>query len=890
MTSWHDRDAALLAQELSTDTERGLSESEARRRLREIGENALPESATATWPQLLRRQFADLLIWILAGAALLSLAIGEWLDAVTIASILVLNGALGFVQEWRAEQALAALRQMLTATCTVIRSGSEAVRPTTELVPGDVVILAPGDQVPADLRLLEARGVCIDESALTGESAPVEKTPRAVSSETPLAERRSMAWMGTAVSEGRARGVVVATGLRTEFGRIAELTESVDRAPTPLQRAFADLGRRLGFLGLAVAGAVAVTGALLGQDWILMMMTGISLAVAVVPEGLPAVVTVTLGLGVRAMARRRALLRRLAAAETLGSASVICTDKTGTLTQNEMTLREVWLAAGSVVATGSGYDPAGHWESDGARLDLDKRPDLQALLETGLRCNHAHLRRKGEDWFAIGEPTEVALVVGAYKAWLDPEACGDIELELPFSSSRKCMSVVEKTPERSWVHHKGAPELVLERCTQIQDGESTRRLTPDDLERATQAYRALASRGLRALALARRELETAPAAESELEQGLTFLGLVGILDPPRPEVPAAIATARAAGVRVIMITGDSPETATAIAERIGLSPGKVVTGTDVDQMDAPALSELLEGEVLFARTTPEHKLLIVEQLQAAGNVVAMTGDGVNDAPALKRADIGIAMGRRGTDVAKSASELVLTDDNFASIVSAIEEGRRQFDNIQKFVVSLLSSNAGEVIAIFGCLILGAPLILIPVQILWVNLVTDGVSAIALGMEPPEPGVMSRPPRDPKAGILSGPARLQIAWLGLFAGALTLGVFMLEQLNGGALIHARTLAFSLLVWLEQVNALNFRSLRTSLFQMPWASNPTLLVAIALMMGLQVVAVHVPPVQAALGTTDLSLGDWVLVAVAGASIVVVGEGIKLGLRRTEARRGL
>ncbi|MDY6990492.1 MAG: HAD-IC family P-type ATPase, partial [Thermodesulfobacteriota bacterium] len=718
MPAWHSLDAEAAITRLHTDFGQGLSTQEAALRLQHYGPNTLETRGKAPWYALLARQFVDVLIFILLAAAVISVAVGEMADAVTIMVIVLLNGALGFVQEWKAERAIEALQRMLAPRCKVMRNGQEQTVDAKELVPGDIVMLEIGDRVPGDLRLLETLDLKVDESSLTGESESISKDIAPVNEETPLAERLSVAWMGTAVTNGRARGVVTATGMATEFGRIARLTQTIGREVTPLQRKLAVLGKQLGIFSIAISVVVAVSGWLLGKPLVEMFMTGVSLAVAVVPEGLPAVVTITLALGVRSMVRRRALLRRLQAAETLGSVSVICTDKTGTLTQNEMTVTHIWLPAGEIEVTGIGYDPRGHFHEQGQQLNHRQRSDLLAVLETGLRCNHARIAKDDRGWYQIGEPTEAALVVAAYKAQLHLEERPQTVSEFPFNSRRKRMTVIQHLPKALIAHVKGAPEVILERCSRIRRGITEREMTEADLRAATSAYQALAEGGLRTLALARRSLPEGIALnEVQIEQGLTLLGIVGIIDPPHPEVPEAVRLARSAGIRSIMITGDAPATALSIARSIGLRVKRAIRGRELKAMNDNILRRALQKEVLFARTTPEDKLRIVSVLKKMGHVVGMTGDGVNDAPALKKADIGIAMGLRGTDVAKGASDMILTDDNFASIIRAVEEGRRQYDNIQKFVRYLLSSNMGEVLAIFVNILLGGPLILLPVQIL-----------------------------------------------------------------------------------------------------------------------------------------------------------------------------
>ncbi|MDH3583814.1 MAG: HAD-IC family P-type ATPase [Phycisphaerae bacterium] len=889
--AWHAVEGPEVVKRLETSLDTGLASREAADRLREHGPNTLQTDGRTPWPRVLLRQFVDVLILILVLAAAISMAIGEVTDALAILAIVVLNGLLGFAQEWKAERALQALRRMLSPRCTVLRDQVEQRIDASDLVPGDIVLLETGDCVPADLRLLESVNLRLDESILTGESASVAKGTSAVADDAPLAERGGIAWMGTAVTNGRARGVAVGTGPTTEFGRIAALTQSIEREITPLQKQLARLGRRLGYLALAVSALVLVAGVLSAKPPLDMFMTAISLAVAVVPEGLPAVVTITLALGIRAMARRRALLRRLVAAETLGSATVICTDKTGTLTENQMTVQQVWLPTGVVEATGVGYDPRGHFEADHHKIDVRDRPELLALLETGLACNHARLQHHGEQWSALGEPTEAALVTAAGKAWLEPPEHPQAVSEFSFNSDRKRMTVVQREAGGLVAHVKGAPEVILERCTHVQDATGSRAIHDRDRVAAEEATAAMASRGLRTLALARRDLDASePLSADGVERDLTLLGVVGIIDPPRPEVPGAMAMARAAGIRVIMITGDASATALAIARRIGLPATRAVSGQDLDAMDEAQLAAVVgDRGVVFARTTPEHKLRLVGLLQAQGEVVGMTGDGVNDAPALKKADIGIAMGGRGTDVARGAADLVLTDDNFASIISAVEEGRRQFDNIQKFLRNLVSSNIGEVTAIFCNILLGGPLIFLPAHLLWINLATDGLTSLALGVEPVEADTMERPPRRQEAPMLDRADGWVILAQGVYIGLATLWLFNHVLQAGGpdALERARTVAFCGIVVGELINAWNYRALRSPLARVGWFSNPWLSGAWVASFALQLGAVYLPFMQVAFHTIPLGWADWGLIVAVTAPVFLVTETWKLWRWRGSTR---
>ena len=877
-------EAARVLVEKVVDPNAGLSAQDVKHRLEQFGPNELPQKEETTSWQILLRQFKDVLIGILFIAAIVSFLVGETTDSLAILAIIVLNAVLGFVQEWKAEQALAALRNMLSPQCEVIRDKREQTIPADELVPGDIVIVETGSRVPADLRLLESVELKVDESALTGESLAVNKAVEPVDDVAPLAERTSMLWTGTTATNGRAKGVVVATGAATEFGRIAELTSAVSLDPTPLQRKLAKLGRQLGTMAIVVSALVFLVGWLSGKPLIEMFLTSVSLAVAVVPEGLPAVVTLTMALGIRAMVRRKALLRRLQAAEGLGAATVICTDKTGTLTQNEMTVSKIWLPTDEIEVTGVGYDPAGHFEQNGQRVDYRKRADLRHLLKAAMHCTHATISKEptgtGDDsvWVPHGEPTETALVVAGYKAWLPTKKPPLVE-EYAFNSDRKRMSVVERNGSDLIAFTKGAPDVLLERCTYIKEGDSRRPLTAEDRLRVEDALRRFAQNGLRTLAIAEHPLEGPKLDVETVEHELTLLGVVGMLDPPRAQVPQAVALAKAAGIRIVMITGDSADTGLAIANQVGIDTSTAITGSELSKMSDDDLLTTLQQDVVFARTAPEHKLRIVRLLQDNGEVAAMTGDGVNDAPALKKADVGIAMGKRGTDVAKNAADIVLTDDNFSSIVGAVEEGRRQYDNIQKFVRYLLSSNTGEIIAIAGNIMLGGPLILLPVQILWMNLVTDGITAVALGLEPAERTVMQRPPRDPKAKILDRAGFTWIATLGLYMGGVCLFLFNWYRGSEGVdLLRAQTVAFTGLIVVEKANVLNFRSLRDSLFSVNPLSNVWVYVAMISMVMLQVAAVHVSLLQKWLHTTAMTWQDWGIVLLLALPVLVIGEALK------------
>ncbi|PTX53820.1 Ca2+-transporting ATPase [Litoreibacter ponti] len=843
-----------------TSLQTGLTATDVAAARRTHGWNELPKAKQAGPLRVLLRQFSSFLVLILIIAAAVALALGERIDALTIGLVVLLNAGLGFVQEWKAETALSALREMLSPQALVLRDGREQVIAARDIVPGDILILAPGTKISADATLRRAAELSVDESVLTGESVPIAK------------EEEMEVFAGTSVTSGRAEAQVTATGAATEFGKIAHLTGSVGTKTTNLQNKLGHLARQLGIAALLVAAGVAGLGILLGRDLNEMVMTGLSLSVAMVPEGLPAVVTITLALGATAMVRQNALARRLQAVETLGAASVICTDKTGTLTENKMTATRIWTLDRQYEVTGTGYDPAGHIAWQGQRVRAADDAVLGAVLKTGLYCSHAHLTRDGDTWHMVGAPTEGALITLGYKGWCDLPEERNLLAELPFSSARKRMSVLYQSETTAEILTKGAPERVLEVCTHIMTQDGIRPLTDTERGSVEDAYTQLAEKGLRVMGFASRS-----ATDHQIsEKDMTFLGLVGLIDPPRAEVRDAIAMARSAGIRVVMITGDSPITAKAIAGQLSLSITQQLTGAELDALDEAQLEAVLQGDILFARTKPEQKMRIVSALQAQGQIVAMTGDGVNDAPALKQADIGVSMGIRGTDVARDASDLVLLDDNFATIVRAIGEGRRQFANVQKFVRYLLSSNAGEVIALVINIAVGGPLVFLATQILWMNLVTDGVTAVALGLEKSEPDQMQAPPRDKETPILGVSGIVTILVLGSYTGLASLWIFFHLMDQGVEL--ARTTAFTAMVVFEKVSVFAFRSLHLTCWRIGWFSNPFLLGALVVTLGAQVLAVYWPPLQVLLHTVPIGLNEWMFIGAFALPILVAPEVLK------------
>ncbi len=755
--SWHTltEDEAFARLESERN---GLLAAQAVERRLQYGSNELQAAHRVSAWEILLEQFKNVLILILLGATALSLLLGHGTESVIIAVIVLFAVLLGFVQEYRAERAIDALREMAAPAATVLREGIEVRIPARELVPGDVIILHTGDRAPADARLVEAVNLQLEEAALTGESVPVEKHTRALSgADIPVGDRRNMVYAGTAVTYGRGRALVVATGMQTEFGKIAQMLHAVESGRTPLQQNLDRVGTVLARATFVVVAIIVALGLLRGQPFVEMFLFGIALAVAVVPEALPAVVTISLAIGVQKMVKRHALIRRLPAVETLGSTSVICSDKTGTLTKDEMTVRRIYCAGRVFDVSGAGYAPVGEFSSENGKR-LGPTPAIQRMLIAAVQASDALLVKDAEGrWDIKGDPTEGALIVAAAKAGLQKELLDSSYPrvdEIPFTSETKRMTTLHRTGDSLTAYAKGAPEVILDACDFVLTDEGSRVLDVAGREQILHQAQAMASAALRVLAIAYKP----DAAPETAERGMTFLGLTGMIDPPRPEAKAAIRVCIDAGIRPVMITGDHPVTAQAVARELGLlsNGGRILSGPELEGMSAEELERQVEDVSVYARVSPAHKLRVVKALQSHGHVAAMTGDGVNDAPALKKADIGIAMGVTGTDVSKEAAAMTLTDDNFASIVAAVEEGRGVFGNIKKYLMYLLSSNIGEIGLMAGSALLGMPLPLTAVQILYVNLATDGLPALALSMDPPEKDLMKRKPRDPRAGIFTRP--------------------------------------------------------------------------------------------------------------------------------------
>jgi Ca2+-transporting ATPase len=910
---------------LHVDVRSGLGHSEAERRLERYGRNELAEEKPVPGWRKFLAQFANALVVLLMVAGLVSA--GLWFyerdaslpyEALAIFAIVLLNAILGYVQQARAEQAVAALRDMSAAHANVIRDGQRQTIAAAELVPGDIILIEEGDTIPADARLIQSVALQTAEAALTGESLPVEKATARIPDEVGLGGRSNMVFSGTAATYGRGRAVVTATGMRTEMGRIAGMLKHAPDETTPLQR---ELDRVGGLLGAAViATAVAMIATILLVEDVRgfpalfdVLILGVALAVAAVPEGLPAVVTAVLALGVQRMAKRNAIVRHLAAVETLGSANVIASDKTGTLTKNEMTVRVVVTASGRVTFTGTGYAPDGEVSCDGGKpIEGTLRPELVRALTVADRANNAVLQERGGRWTVQGDPTEGALIVAARKAGLEQEAL-DARFtrvgEVPFSSERKLMSTVHTDAERERLLAltKGAADVLLTRCSHELHGQQARLLTPERRAEVLACNDELAGGALRTLGVAFRSLpkdaNDGGGFDEAVEHDLVFLGLIGMIDPPRAEAKEAVARARRAGIRPIMITGDHPKTAAVIAAELGVAAdGRAVTGAQLAEMADAALDATVREVSVYARVNPEHKLRIVQALQREGLTVAMTGDGVNDAPALKTADIGIAMGITGTDVSKEAADMVLADDNFASIVAAIEEGRAIFANIRKFLRYLLSSNIGEVMTMFFGVLLagviglsategGIVLPLLATQILWINLVTDGAPALALGVDPPDPTIMSDPPRPKGEGVLTRRMWRGILLVGAVMAVGTLIVLDASLPGGliqgtGTMRYAQTMAFTTLVLFQLFNVFNARSDERSAFEDAFI-NPWLWAAVGLSLLLHAAVLYVPVLQEAFSTTGLSAGDWLVCTAVASSVLWVRELSKLVARVSERR---
>ncbi len=933
---WHSRPIEEVAKQLKTELNSGLSSDEATARLTKVGHNELRERPAVPYWKKVVAQLNSFVVILLIVASIVSALLGDTVEAVVIMLIVVLNAILGVVQESRAEAALAALKKMAAPDANVVRDGHRQRIPARDLVPGDVVWLEAGNFIPADLRLVESVNLKVEEAALTGESLPVTKHASAlVEAGKPIGDRKNAAYMSTMVTYGRGQGVVVATGMQTQIGLIAEMIQSFEEEPTPLQHKLDQLGKMLSIAALVICGlvfAVAALRALSGDmsfetetggaaanPFVEAFLIAVSLAIAAVPEGLPAVVTISLALGMREMIKRHALIRKLSAVETLGSATAICSDKTGTLTQNEMTVTKLWVHHAEFDVTGQGYQPEGVFNRNGKSIDIDDDREAGPLLMIGVLTNDAVLEQTGEtegraSYRMVGDPTEGALIVAAAKAGLWRSKLTEKlprVAEIPFDADRKRMTTIHElrdvddddaTPFRAdekgyFVCVKGAPDLVLKHCTHLLHRKGPAPLTDQERQKIMAANSTMASQALRVLGVAYRRLDQLPAAEAitvdTIEHDLVFVGLFGMIDPARPEVKPAIAKARHAGIRTVMVTGDYPDTARAIAAQIGLlrdpkqGGGKVLTGAQLDALPADALVNEIDEVDVFARVSPEHKVRIVEAFRKRGHIVAMTGDGVNDAPALKRADIGVAMGITGTDVSKETADMVLTDDNYVSIVSAVEQGRIIYANIRKFVFYLLSCNVAEIAIIFIAALAGWPTPLTPIQLLWLNLLTDGAPALALGMEKGDPDTMDRPPRPPLEPIVN---RVMTIRIGIMTVAVTAAVLLAfwYGMTAHGVDLAETMAFVTLAFAELPIAYTSRSERYPLFKLGAFSNVWMQRAVGLSIVLVLAVVYLPFLQGPFNTVPLTLEHWAIIAPLALFPAVVAEVTKLVMRRRESAR--
>ncbi|MEK6969725.1 MAG: calcium-translocating P-type ATPase, SERCA-type [Nanoarchaeota archaeon] len=838
-------------------SEQGLTAHEAELRLHQYGLNELKAEENARFLKILLRQFISPLVWILVVALIISIALNQIADSIIIAAIIILNALLGFTQEYRAEKTIEALKKMASLKAKVLRGGKEIKIDSKYVVPGDVLILETGDKISADARLIEIHALETQEGPLTGESQPVTKELKLLTEKTSLADRKNMIYSSTIITNGRGRAIVIATGMKTEVGKIAELIEEAPEKLTPLQKDLWKLGKYLTIAVIIIAIIVFLAGIFSGQPALVMLLTAITLAVAAIPEGLPAVITICLALGVQQMIKRKALVRKLPSVETLGCVNVICTDKTGTLTHNEMTVTKIWANNNVYGVTGSGYNPEGKFVIN---QKLANPEPLYELLKIGLLCNDAKLEGKGDEWKVNGDPTEAALVVSAKKAGLIKNEFKESRVEeIPFSSERKMMTTIHKTEKKLIAYTKGAPDLIINACTKILINGKEVRLDSSKKKELHLQNEAFGQEALRVLGFAYNDVFT---TKENAEKNMVFVGLQAMIDPPRKEVKEAIKKCQDAGIRVIMITGDQIMTAKAIAKELGIT-GKAVTGQELESLD---LNKEIDKINIFARVDPKHKLNIVNALKNIGQVVAVTGDGVNDAPAIKKADIGIAMGITGTDVAKEASDMILVDDNFASIVSAIEEGRAIFDNIRKFVNYLLSSNLGEIVIIFLASLFGMPLPLTVIQILWVNLITDGLPATALSFDPHPDEIMKHKPRHPKESILSRALSWDIILFGSLMGIASLILFFLYQ--GSGLAKAQTIVFTSLVLFELVRLQTIRSE----YQLGIFSNKILLGAVLFSIALQLLIVYTP-INVWFNTVPLALIDWVILILCSVVLLLV-----------------
>ncbi|OAS83389.1 MULTISPECIES: calcium-translocating P-type ATPase, SERCA-type [Metabacillus] len=869
---WHEMRSEEVMNSINTDADSGLTSKEVQKREQKFGYNELKEADRPSAILVFLSQFKDFMVLVLLAATLISGLLGEYIDAIAIIAIVIVNGVLGFFQERKAEKSLEALKELSAPQVMVLRDGDWMRILSKELVPGDVVKFTNGDRIGADMRLIETKSLEVEESALTGESLPVQKSVQPiVAQDVGIGDLTNMVFMGTLVTRGSGIGIVVGTGMNTAMGQIADLLQNAETMDTPLQRRLEQLGKILIVVALFLTVLVVGIGVLQGHDIYNMFLAGVSLAVAAIPEGLPAIVTVALSLGVQRMIKQKSIVRKLPAVETLGCASVICSDKTGTLTQNKMTVTQVWSGDKLWNVSGAGYHPHGEFLHQDKVVDVPKTKTLQQILTFGTLCNSAGIVERDGQFILDGDPTEGALIVAAMKAGLKKESLlrnFEVVEEFPFDSTRKMMSVVVKDKAgKRFVVTKGAPDVLLGVSKSILWNERQEDLSSVYETKVKNAIESLASQALRTIAIAFKPLQEREKVNTsfEAEKELVFIGLQGMIDPPRPEVKQAVKECRDAGIKTVMITGDHIITAEAIAKQLNILPtnGKVMEGKDLSALTVEELEEIVDEVYVFARVSPEHKLKIVKALQNRGHIVAMTGDGVNDAPAIKAADIGISMGITGTDVAKEASSLVLVDDNFATIKSAIKEGRNIYENIRKFIRYLLASNVGEILVMLFAMLLALPLPLVPIQILWVNLVTDGLPAMALGLDQPEGDLMKRKPRHPKEGVFARGLGWKVISRGFLIGIATLAAFMIVYYrNPDDLAYAQTIAFATLVMAQLIHVFDCRS-EKSIFERNPFENLYLIGAVISSVLLLLVVIYYPPLQPIFHTIPILLRDWLLI---------------------------
>ncbi|MGJ0483427.1 MAG: cation-translocating P-type ATPase [Methylomicrobium sp.] len=861
---WHNLDLKVLADELPTDPVKGLASEEAKQRLQRDGRNELRKTRSVSALTIFFRQFASLVIWALIGAVAISMYLGEKAESIAIIAIIVLNAVIGFFQEFRAEKSAAALAQLAAPKARVMRNGHAEMCAASEIVAGDVLLLEAGDLVAADARLIEAFSLRANEVSLTGESLPVDKSVNRLPPDTPLADRSNMVFLGTSIALGSGRALVIATGMRTELGLIAQLLETAEKDTTPLQKRLDRITRYLLWASLGIVALVFLLGLVRSIPPFELFLSAVSLAVAAIPEGLPAVVTMALALGMQRMIRRNALVRRLQSVETLGSAQVICTDKTGTLTVGEMTARQLLAGLRLYHVTGEGYDIEGEFFSDNIKRLPAQDTALYALLYAAAACNDAEIINQG----VIGDPTEGALLIAAAKGDITRVAIEDSAprfATLPFDSERKRMTIVRREANAAKAFTKGAFEVVLMRCAYIQHDGEVRPLTDDDMQVITQAAVKMAQSALRVLAVGQRLLNQDKEAAEDIEQELIFLGLFGLQDPPRGEAKSAVARCRGAGIKTVMITGDHPDTAAAIARELDIlrDGDKLVTGRDLEHMSEQDFAEIVQETAVYARVTAEDKLRIVRAWKASNKVVAMTGDGVNDAPALKEAAIGIAMGQTGTEVTKEAADLIIIDDDFSSIVAAVEEGRGIYDNIAKTLAYLLAGNSAELMVVLAATLLGWPLPLLPLQLLWINLVTDGLPALALATDPIDSDVLKRPPRPTEAQLLDSEFIRLTVLTGCLTSTLAILVFAFEfYVHADGVEQARDATFTALVTMELMRAFGARSTDRTVFEVGVLSNLWLFVIVSISFSLQLLIHQLPVFQTLFGTSPLTFQHFVI----------------------------